>query len=77
MATLLFCVLWHSLFALLSQMNPVYIRSPHFLMLSSHLSLGLPSNFFLHCFPTKIMSVSHLSNAVLVADQLNAQIIVL
>ena len=63
MATLLFCVLWYSLVALISQMNPIYILSPHFLMLSSHLSLGLPSGCNLHCFPTKIMSVSHLSYA--------------
>jgi hypothetical protein len=63
MGTLLFCVLWYSLVAVLSQINPIYILSPHFVMLSSHLRLGLPSGFFLHCFPAKIMSVSHLSHA--------------
>ena len=63
MATLFFCVLWYSPVALLSQMNPIYILSTYFLMVSSHLSLGLPSAFVLHCFPTKIMYLSYLSHA--------------
>ena len=40
---------------ILSQIDPVHAITPHFFMLCSHLSLGLPSAFFPSGFPTKIL----------------------